>query len=70
MKLSEIKAIAESNGIKPGRAAKSELIRAIQKSEGNFECFASWSSAECGQDSCLWRTDCLDADKQINHKEG
>lgn len=63
MKLSEIKAIAESMGIKPGKAGKSELVRTIQKSEGNFDCFASGSSGECGQDTCMWREDCFDADK-------
>lgn len=68
MKLSEIKARAESNGIKPRRATKCELIRAIQKIEGNFDCFASGSSDECGQESCLWRTDCLEADKQKYQK--
>lgn len=63
MKLSEIKSIAESKGIKPGKAGKSELIRTIQKSEGNFDCFASGSSGECGQGACMWRADCIDVDK-------
>lgn len=64
MKITEIKALAESRGIKPGKAKKSELIRSIQKAEGNSNCFASGISDECGQDLCLWRHDCIDADKQ------
>jgi len=58
MKLSEIKAIALSLGVKPGKSGKSELIRAIQRAEDNYDCFATGSADECGQQSCLWREDC------------
>ena len=64
MKLSDIKELALSMGVKPGKLGKAELIRTIQKSEGNFDCFAVGFSDECGQDACLWREDCLGADKQ------
>ncbi|MDA8433331.1 MAG: 2Fe-2S iron-sulfur cluster-binding protein, partial [Nitrospiraceae bacterium] len=35
------------------------LVRAIQRAEGNFDCFGSARSGHCSQDDCLWRQDCL-----------
>ena len=58
MKVEEIREIARQRGLKVGKMKKAEMIRAIQKSEGNQECFASGKAAECGQGSCLWRHDC------------
>lgn len=58
MNLIEIKAIAKKQGIKPGKMKKEELIRSIQLSEGNPQCFNSGTSTQCGQDACLWRADC------------
>lgn len=59
MKLQEIKNIAKKMGIKAGSMKKTELIRAIQRAEGNFDCFGTAKSGECGQINCLWREDCL-----------
>jgi hypothetical protein len=58
MKTNEIKEIAKQHNLKPGRANKAELIRAIQQAEGNSTCFGSNSANECGQSNCLWREDC------------
>jgi hypothetical protein len=58
MKLDEIKEIAKQHQIKPGKAKKSLLIRAIQQAEGNLPCFDSNISGQCGQRDCLWRVDC------------
>lgn len=35
-----------------------DMIRAIQRAEGNFDCFAT-ASAYCDQDNCCWRSACL-----------
>ena len=59
MKIGEIKVIAQERGVNPGRMKKAELIRAIQRAEGNFDCFGTAKSGECGQINCLWREDCL-----------
>jgi hypothetical protein len=59
MKLQEVKNIAKKMGIKAGSMKKTELIRAIQKAEGNVECFGTGRAEECGQMNCLWREDCL-----------
>lgn len=61
MKIKEIKAIAKTKGIKMDSNKKTELIRAIQKAEGNFDCFGSAASGYCDQSDCLWRGDCLQA---------
>ena len=37
---------------------KGDLIKIIQKKEGNNECFATRSRSKCGQISCCWRPDC------------
>ncbi len=61
MKVKEIKAIAGRQGINPGTMKKGELIRAIQKAEGNSDCFATQKAKECNQAHCLWRNDCISA---------
>ena len=58
MKINEIKEIARQHNLKPGRANKVELVRAIQQAEGNLPCFGSNSANACGQFNCLWRGDC------------
>lgn len=59
MNLKEIKVIANKKGIKPGTMKKEEIIKAIQKAEGNFDCFANSSAVNCEQTTCFWRKDCL-----------
>ena len=59
MTLNEIKDLAKVKGIKAGKMKKEEIIRAIQKAEGNYDCFGSALSGECSQDDCSWRADCL-----------
>lgn len=59
MNMQEIRDIAKERGIKSSRASKLKLIREIQISEGNFDCFATASSGECDQSACMWRDDCM-----------
>lgn len=59
MKLQEVKAIAGSMGIKAGNIKKDELIRVIQRAEGNFDCFGTATCGYCDQAGCCWREDCL-----------
>lgn len=60
MKMEEIRSIAKLHGINPAKLSKADLIRSIQISEGNFDCFATACNGECDQAGCLWREDCLD----------
>lgn len=59
MKLEEVKAIAKRRGIDPGRMRKDELIKDLQRDEGNNDRFGTALSIGCGQLDCLWREDCL-----------
>lgn len=59
MKLREIKVIAKGKDVKAGNMKKAELIKAIQRAEGNTDCFGAATSGECDQTNCLWREDCL-----------
>ncbi len=58
MNLTTVKSIAKQAGLKIGKLKKDELIRAIQKQEGNFPCFGT-ANGECDQTECIWREDCL-----------
>jgi hypothetical protein len=59
MTLKKVKDIAKTKGIKVGNMKKANIIRSIQKTEGNFDCFGTAINGECNQADCLWREDCL-----------
>jgi hypothetical protein len=59
MKISEIRKIAWQRGIVHAGIEKNDLIRAIQRAEGNFDCYGSAVNGYCDQEGCLWREDCL-----------
>jgi hypothetical protein len=60
MRLSEIEKKARSAGIKDTwKFSKRDLVKSIQRAEGNFDCFGSASGGYCDQWTCCWRDDCL-----------
>ena len=59
MNIKKIRDIARTKGVKTGNMKKENMIRAIQKAEGNFDCFGTAVDGICTQANCLWRTDCL-----------
>jgi hypothetical protein len=59
MKIVEIKEKAKALGIKPGNLKKTELIQAIQRAEGNTDCFGRNSSGSCPHTNCCFIDDCL-----------
>lgn len=59
MRMSEIENKARKFGIKNTWSfSKKDLIKTIQRKEGNFDCFGS-ASNYCDQSACCWRGDCL-----------
>jgi hypothetical protein len=60
MKVQEIREIAGKMSIRAGKMNKTDLIRTIQRAEGNADCFAL-KGHECDQINCLWREDCMKA---------
>jgi hypothetical protein len=60
MRLSEIEKKARSLGVKDTwKYSKKDLIKIIQRKEGNFDCFGTARSGYCDQMSCCWRPDCI-----------
>jgi hypothetical protein len=59
MTLKEVKEMARNYDIKVGKMKKEEIVKAIQRAEGNFDCFGTAISGDCSQEDCLWREDCL-----------
>lgn len=58
MRLSEIEKKAKSLEIRDTwRLSKKELIKTIQRKEGNFDCFSTRNA--CDQVACSWRGDCI-----------
>lgn len=59
MRLREIESKARALGVKDTwKYSKKDLIKAIQKREGNFDCFST-ASDYCDQLACCWREDCF-----------
>jgi hypothetical protein len=59
MTIKKVRDIAKTKGIKTGNMKKENIIRAIQRAEGNFDCFGTALDGVCNQANCLWREDCL-----------
>jgi hypothetical protein len=58
MTVKEIQGIAEKMGLKANKTKKAELVRMIQIAEENTPCFQTGSVRTCGQENCLWLSDC------------
>ena len=57
-KMAEIREMAKALDLKTARKSKVLLIREIQLTEGNFDCYGS-ASGECDQIECIWREMCF-----------
>jgi len=59
MRLSEIEKKARNLGIKDTwKYSKTQLVKTIQRKEGNFDCFGT-ARGNCDQIACCWRSDCI-----------
>lgn len=59
MKMQAIRKMASDIGLKTSKLNKTLLVKQIQLSEGNFDCFASASNDYCDQAACIWKEDCF-----------
>jgi len=59
MEMKEVRTIAKKRGVLAGGMGKADLIRAIQRAEGNFDCYGTATEETCDQEGCLWREDCF-----------
>lgn len=62
MKMQEIRTIAKKLGINSFAKTKAELIREIQRKEGNFDCYGT-AQDFCDQEACSFRSSCLEEEK-------
>jgi len=62
MKMEEIRMKARVYGVKTRGVKKADLIREIQRAEGNFDCFDT-ATEYCDQWDCCFREDCLSSAK-------
>jgi hypothetical protein len=58
MNMQEIRSKAKELGINSFGKSKIELIRAIQRAEGNFDCYGT-ATDFCDQFECSFRSSCL-----------
>jgi hypothetical protein len=58
MKMNDVVKRAKKLGIKAKAVKKGDLIRQIQRAEGNFDCFGT-AVDFCDQWKCCFREDCL-----------
>lgn len=58
MKMNDIRALAKCLGVNSFGKTKVELIKEIQRRQGNFDCFGS-AKDYCDQLECLFRSSCL-----------
>lgn len=58
MKMNELRGLAKGLGIKSLGKNKADLIKQIQRKQGNFDCFGS-AVDYCDQSNCLFRSSCL-----------
>ena len=63
MNIKKIRKLAKQHGIETLQKKSSELIREIQRAEGNFDCFGT-AGDYCDQLGCLFRDDCLATPEQ------
>ena len=62
MIMKEVMAKAKALGVKANKPKKDGLIRMIQRTEGNFDCFGT-ALDYCDQEQCWFRSDCLKQNK-------
>lgn len=55
----ELVAIARVKNIIVRNHSNGNIIRAIQRADGNRDCFGTDEASQCEQRNCLWRGDCL-----------
>lgn len=58
MKMQDVRAMAKSLGINSFGKTKTELIREIQRKEGNFDCYGT-AVGSCDQKDCCFYAICL-----------
>ena len=67
MDWNEIRRRARQAGISTRNRKKADLIRALQRAEGNFDCFGR-AEDYCDRFDCAWRDDCLKPARSVRRR--
>lgn len=67
MRFHQIQRMAKGLGIETWQVKKTELVRAIQRTENNVECYGTQRVENCGEQGCLWRPDCIALNNRRMH---
>ncbi|MBW2707872.1 MAG: SAP domain-containing protein [Deltaproteobacteria bacterium] len=59
MHFNGIRKMAKEMNISTYRMKKPDIIRAIQRTENNPECYGTVRIQDCNEPQCLWRTECV-----------
>ena len=59
MTFQKIRSMAKDMGINTYRMKKVDIVRTIQRTEDNIDCYGTERVRDCQEESCLWRDDCL-----------
>ncbi|MES9997466.1 hypothetical protein [Desulfovibrio aminophilus] len=59
MKMQDVRAMARRMEVKIGNMSKKDAVRAIQRAEGNFDCYGRAEGGFCDQAECLFYDDCM-----------
>ena len=65
MNVQAVRKKAKEMGIKANKMNKTELIRAIQRSEDNIECYGTDRVEHCNESECMWRADCAQRNRKL-----
>ncbi len=63
--LEQLRTLAKTHGVSLENMDKIDLVRAIQRAEGYFACFAPAPDRACDQIKCLWRNDCFAESQEV-----
>ncbi len=58
MKIKDIRQKAREMGIPSDDMPHVDVVRSIQRAEGNAACYDTGRAVECGQHHCLWKYIC------------
>jgi hypothetical protein len=59
LSMNEIKNKARGLGLNPENLPKMDLVRAIQRAEGNTPCYGRSNNGQCPYTDCCFRKDCF-----------
>ncbi|MBA3027516.1 MAG: SAP domain-containing protein [Desulfobacteraceae bacterium] len=64
MNINQVRQAAKQMNVKTVGMNKTDIIRAVQRAEHTYDCFATQRVDYCNENKCLWREDCFSANSK------